>query len=225
MTTNKENYSIKRKDISLGRISECLDPSIEIDTKYIIYFMNSLRSLLESAYSNHDRYDDYSVLNFFSNWCLHAKMDKSNYKNIMDVPEKYFEESNETRKKKGLASLDKKALKDFYMNFISEELLQLSKLRKQITTILKEAGLTTDLVEKDNKWWARFRKKLVEVLESSPYIINKDDSLVEVLVMEKDLSMEKSNPKSYVGSVNVFFNDGDFINMAVLDGTNKIEKT
>lgn len=223
MTSNKKiEYLSKRKKTSLGRITECLNSDIEIDIKYVIYFMNSLRNILEIC-PKKARYTDYLILNFFTNWCLHSEISKSDYENIVSEPEKEFMGSNEIRIRKGIAPLDKSEMKYEYINFISQELMHMEKLREQIIAILKENCLPTVLVEKDNQWWPKFRKKLIETLESSPYTINKGSSSLEMLAMVNDSSMEESSPETYVGTVDVLFSDGEIIDINVFDGTKKLK--
>lgn len=217
--TPEEKYLTQRKSIVLNRIKECLKSDVEVNEKHIIYFMNSLRNLLELDHPK-SRHKKFFTLNFFTNWCLHIKMDKKDYENIVIASEKDFSEINEIRTKKGLDVLEEKEKKLSYVTFINQELLYLHKLREQISIIFKENSISTELIE-NNEWWAKIRKKLIEALDSFPHIISNENSLVKFLVMEQDPSMEKVNPETYVGSVKIFFSDGDVMDMSAMDGTNR----
>jgi len=101
----------RRKDISLVRIMECLNPELEITTKEIVYLMNSLRNLLELGKAK-DRHVRFSSINFFCNWCLHTNISQRNFEKITTIPEEQFVEDNERVSMQKLKKLLQKHLEE-----------------------------------------------------------------------------------------------------------------
>lgn len=213
--------SEKRLEITIARINECLDPTVEITTKEVIYLMNSLRNLLELGDSG-DRYGKYAPLNFFCNWCLHTCISKSDYENLTIKPEADFAETNRIRKDKGLDLLGGECRKNSYMQFVSNELVQTITLRNQILDLLSFYEIPTELISQKDGWWAEYRRKLLETLVASPYQIKEHEAYVVSIVMEQEDEAAKANPETYLGRVFITFCDGEMMDLTVLDATERV---
>lgn len=218
MTTQSEQAL---EESLIKKIEKEINRYLKINRKFqsrdIVYFMSVIRKLLEIT----DTKKEYYSLNFFSNWILHYKLDKNDYKNIIKDIYDCINLSNTIRKRKKLKAsnvIDKKGIS---RSIFTEKLCHMFEFKKQLIKLLNNNNLNYKIIE-NCKWWFNFRNKLMDVLSFCPYEVVDSQSLIKnVYIVRENSDIKRKNPKTYVATLIITFKDDEKIPCYLLDGTCK----
>lgn len=136
----------------LDKISRELSNVIDTEPK-TLYLLAEIRKYINGC--DQEEINKYPNLYFYCNWVLHFEMDRTPAKIILNRFESIFSGIDDLKE---ISKIFIKQEQDFYL-FVD--------LKKELRSFLEINSLSTELLEKTNKW-LKFKKLLVEILMDSP---------------------------------------------------------
>src|SRR3989338_2579464 len=125
--------------------------------KDVLYFMAEARKMLDKG-----ALGQYQTLRFYCNWVLHTEIE-----DLKDFFEFFVEVS--TLVKMYLAAPNASIRRR--LNFFVSDFLAFPRLKNELRSLLKEKGLSDQLVN-DEPQWRAFAKHMKEIIIDSPLILD-----------------------------------------------------